>query len=236
MSTRILVVEDEPSYRETLRFLLEKEGFEVETASNGLAGVAAFTAHGADLVLLDLMLPRLSGAEVFQRLRMGSDVPVIFLTAKDEQHHKIAGLEAGADDYVTKPFSSRELLARIRAVLRRAEVRQRAHEEEDDLDVEEARGIRLDPERLTMTRNGVATPLPPKEFALFITLMRSRGRVLTRGILIDRVWGSDFYGDTKTLDVHIKRLRSKIEATPGKPEIIMTVRGVGYTFEPDAAE
>lgn len=228
MSERILVIEDEEAYRETLRFLLEKEGFVVETAANGSDGLAAATHWGPDLVLLDLMLPVMSGLEVFHRLRAKSNVPVIMVTAKAEEEHRVSGLEIGADDYVTKPFSARELLARIRAVLRRTSL-----DFDDDLDTQQlsARGITLNPERLTMERGGVATPLPPKEFALLYTLMQAQGRVLTRDTIISRVWGEDYYGDTKTLDVHIKRLRTKVEDDPSQPILIRTIRGLGYVFE-----
>lgn len=229
---RILLVDDEEAYRVSLRFLLEKEGFEVAVASNGLAALAEFASHKPDLVLLDLMLPRLSGVEVFRRIRATTDIPIIMVTAKDEQHHKVAGLELGADDYVTKPFASRELIARIRSVLRRAAGPDDAMDE--DVPAVEAWGIRLDPERLTMTKAGVVTPLPPKEFSLLLTLMRAQGRVLTRETLMDRVWGHDYGGDTKTLDVHVKRLRSRIEVVPSEPRILVTVRGVGYTVEPEA--
>lgn len=232
MRQRILVVEDEPAYREALKFLLEKEGFTVETASNGLAALAAFEARPPDLVLLDLMLPRLSGPEVFRRLRKVSQVPVIMVTAKDAPEQRATGLELGADDYVTKPFSGRELVARIRSVLRRSAAPEPVADAAASR-VEESRGIRLDPERLTMTMGGAVSSLPPKEFALLLELMRARGRVLTREVLIDRVWGADFMGDTKTLDVHVKRLRGRIEEAPGRPTKIVTLRGVGYTFEPD---
>lgn len=229
MSQRVLVIEDEEAYRETLDYLLRQEGFEVAVASNGLTGLETAKQFHPDVVLLDLMLPRLSGMEVMKRLREFSDVPVIMVTAKDEQHHKIAGLELGADDYVTKPYSVRELVARIRAVLRRTTA-----EPEDlllDEQVEEAAGISLNPERLTMTRDGAVVSLPPKEFALLLLLMRNRGRVIPRETIIARVWGEDYYGDTKTLDVHIKRLRARIEQDPAQPRLITTVRGVGYSFD-----
>ena len=225
--SRILLVEDEESFSDPLSFLLRREGFDVAIAETGTAGLAEFDANGADLVLLDLMLPGLSGLEVCRALRQRSSVPVIMLTAKDDEIDKVVGLELGADDYVTKPYSSRELLARIRAVLRR-------HAEPEELlaPTLEAGPVRMDVERHTVAVNGVAAALPLKEFELLEMLLRNAGRVLTRGQLIDRVWGSDYVGDTKTLDVHIKRLRSKIEADPANPQYILTVRGLGYKLEP----
>ncbi|PKQ26910.1 MAG: DNA-binding response regulator [Actinobacteria bacterium HGW-Actinobacteria-4] len=230
MTHRVLVIEDEEAYRETLKYVLTNEGFDVQVAANGAAGVDAFRDFHPDVVLLDLMLPRMSGTEVLRRIRLGSDVPVIMVTAKDEQHHKIAGLELGADDYVTKPYAARELIARIRAVLRRSAV---THEEalDEREPVETAHGITLNPERLTMERDGKVVPLPPKEFALLLLLMQNRGRVLTRETIIARVWGEDYVGDTKTLDVHMKRLRSRIEDVPAEPRLLVTVRSVGYTME-----
>ncbi|WP_199422765.1 response regulator transcription factor [Actinotalea solisilvae] len=222
--TRILVVEDEESYRDPLSYLLRKEGFDVSVAATGPDALDEFERVGADLVLLDLMLPGLSGIEVCRRLRQTSNVPVIMLTAKDSEIDKVVGLEIGADDYVTKPYSSRELLARIRAVLRR---RTEAPEALDDGALEVG-PVRLDPERHTVEVDGVATAFPLKEFELLEFLMRNAGRVLTRGQLIDRVWGSDYVGDTKTLDVHVKRIRAKIEADPGNPVRLQTVRGLGY--------
>lgn len=221
--TRILVVEDEESYRDPLAYLLRKEGFDVSLAATGPEALEEFARGGADLVLLDLMLPGLSGTEVCRQLRQRSTVPVIMLTAKDSEIDKVVGLEIGADDYVTKPYSSRELLARIRAVLRR---RQEAPVADDD--VLEVDGIRLDPDRHTVEVDGAPTAFPLKEFELLELLMRNAGRVLTRGQLIDRVWGSDYVGDTKTLDVHVKRLRAKIEADPATPVRLLTVRGLGY--------
>lgn len=226
---RVLVIEDEESYRDSLQFLLEREGFAVVLAATGPKGVEAFQRDGADLVLLDHMLPGLSGPEVFAAIRLKSDVPVIMVTAKDEQVDRIIGLEMGADDYVTKPYSGRELVARMRAVLRRVEAGNRGIlDEPERLTVA---GITLDPERLMLTRDGQSTPVPPKEFALLHLLALNAGRVLPRQVIIDRVWGADYYGDTKTLDVHIKRIRSRIEANPAEPVLIQTVRGVGYTFE-----
>jgi two-component system response regulator RegX3 len=224
--TKILVVEDEASFSDALAYLLGREGFEVVVADNGQRAIEEFDRQGADLVLLDLMLPGLSGTEVCRQLRAKSNVPVIMLTAKDSEVDKVVGLELGADDYVTKPYSSRELVARIRAVLRRG------GEEDLPVDGTLTRGpVRIDVERHIVTINGVVTPLPLKEFELLEFLMRNSGRVLTRSQLIDRIWGSDYFGDTKTLDVHIKRLRSKIEADPANPTFIQTVRGLGYKCE-----
>ncbi|SEJ38833.1 response regulator transcription factor [Demequina mangrovi] len=226
---RILVVEDEESYRDSLQVLLEREGFTVALAATGTAGVEAFVRDGADIILLDLMLPGMSGAEVFRAVRERSDVPVIMVTAKDDQVDRIIGLELGADDYVTKPYSGRELIARVRAVLRRVGAGARdIAEEPERLTVA---GITLDPERLQLTRDGHTQSLPPKEFALLHLLAQNAGRVLPRQVIIDRVWGSDYFGDTKTLDVHIKRIRSRVEDDPSEPVLIQTVRGVGYSFE-----
>ena len=225
--TRILVVEDEPSFSEAISFLLRKEGFEVGVAETGQAGLDEFDRHGADLILLDLMLPGLSGTEVCRQIRSKSQVPIIMLTAKDTEIDKVVGLELGADDYVTKPYSSRELIARINAVLRRAQ--------NPEIEIENGiitiGPVRLDIDRHQMSLDGKAVPLPLKEFELLEFLMRNSGRVLTRAQLIDRVWGSDYFGDTKTLDVHIKRLRAKIEKDPAEPIFIQTVRGLGYKFE-----
>ncbi|WP_400995892.1 response regulator [Agromyces sp. GXQ0307] len=224
--TRILLVEDEIALSDPLSFLLEREGYDVEVAADGLAAVGAFDRDGADLVLLDLMLPGLPGTEVCREIRQRSNVPIIMLTAKDSEVDIVVGLELGADDYVTKPYSTRELLARIRAVLRR-------RIEPDDLDeaVIEGGRVRMDVDRHTVEVDGEAVAMPLKEFELLELLMRNAGRVLTRGQLIDRVWGSDYFGDTKTLDVHIKRIRSKIEVTPSEPVQLVTVRGLGYRFE-----
>jgi two-component system, OmpR family, response regulator RegX3 len=225
--TRVLVVEDEESFSEALAYMLRKEGYEVALAGTGPAALEEFDRSGADLVLLDLMLPGLPGTEVCRQLRQRSKVPVIMLTAKDGEVDKVVGLELGADDYVTKPFSSRELVARIRAVLRRgADV--------DDLvpGTVEAGPVRMDVERHVVTVDGRTAPMPLKEFDLLELLMRNAGRVLTRMQLIDRVWGSDYVGDTKTLDVHVKRLRAKIEPDPANPRYLVTVRGLGYKFEP----
>ncbi|WP_277454155.1 response regulator transcription factor [Janibacter sp. DB-40] len=224
--TRILVVEDEVSFSDPLSYLLEKEGYEVEVAENGPDAVSAFEADGADLVLLDLMLPGLSGIDVCRTIRQRSNVPVIMLTAKDGEIDKVVGLEIGADDYVTKPYSSRELLARIKAVLRR-----RAEPEELVPSTIEGGPVRMDVDRHVVAVDGEQIQLPLKEFELLEMLLRNAGRVLTRVQLIDRVWGSDYVGDTKTLDVHVKRLRAKVEPDPAKPVHIVTVRGLGYKFE-----
>jgi two-component system response regulator RegX3 len=225
--SRILVVEDEETLAEAISFLLSKEGFEVEIAEDGPAAVTAFEKNGADLILLDLMLPGLSGTEVCRQIRAKSSVPIIMLTAKDSEIDKVVGLEIGADDYVTKPYSSRELIARIRAVLRRGELGE-TNTVEGVLSVGP---IRLDSDRHVISVNNEQVALPLKEFELLEFLMRNSGRVLTRMQLIDRVWGSDYVGDTKTLDVHIKRLRAKIEKDPANPEMIQTVRGMGYKLE-----
>ncbi|KSU65753.1 MULTISPECIES: response regulator transcription factor [Micrococcaceae] len=223
--TRILIVEDEESLSDPLSFLLEREGFEVRIAEDGLVAVTEFERHGADLVLLDLMLPGQPGTEVIRQIRLNSQVPVIMLTAKDSEIDKVVGLELGADDYVTKPYSSRELLARIRAVLRR-----QGEGEELISNVVTAGPVRMDVERHMVSVDNTEVSMPLKEFELLEMLLRNAGRVLTRGQLIDRVWGSDYVGDTKTLDVHVKRLRSKIEPDPASPEHLVTVRGLGYKF------
>lgn len=225
--TRILVVEDEESFSDALSYMLRKEGFEVSVCANGPDGLEEYDRSGADLLLLDLMLPGLSGLEVCRQLRQKSDVPVIMLTAKDAEVDKVVGLEIGADDYVTKPFSARELVARIRAVLRR-----RGETDELPTAVLESGPVRMDVDRHVVTVNGAGTPMPLKEFELLEFLLRNSGRVLTRGQLIDRIWGSDYVGDTKTLDVHVKRLRAKLEPDPGRPRYLLTVRGLGYKFEP----
>ncbi|MCK9897573.1 response regulator transcription factor [Frankia sp. AgB32] len=225
--TRLLVVEDEESFSDALSFMLEREGFEVGVVADGPSALAEFDRRGADLVLLDLMLPGLSGTEVCRTLRTRSSVPIIMLTARDSEIDKVLGLELGADDYVTKPFSARELVARIRAVLRR-----RSETEEVAEATLEAGPVRMDVERHVVTVAGSAVTLPLKEFELLEMFLRNAGRVLTRGQLIDRVWGSDYVGDTKTLDVHVKRLRTKIEREPGNPRHLVTVRGLGYKFEP----
>jgi two-component system response regulator RegX3 len=224
--TRLLVVEDEESFSEALSFMLRREGFDVAVAGTGPDALEKFDQDGADLVLLDLMLPGLSGTEVCRSLRQHSTVPVIMLTARDAEVDKVVGLELGADDYVTKPFSSRELVARIRAVLRR-------HSEVGELlpSTLEVGPVRMDVDRHVASVDGTPVSLPLKEFELLEMLMRNAGRVLTRGQLIDRIWGSDYVGDTKTLDVHVKRLRGKIEPDPSAPRHLVTVRGLGYKFE-----
>ena len=226
--TKILVVEDEKSFSEPLAFLLGKEGYEVVVAADGNEALAKFEKSGADLVLLDLMLPGMSGTEVCRQIRTTSNVPIIMLTAKDDEVDKVVGLELGADDYVTKPYSARELLARVRAVLRRGA------DTGVDLDagpLVQVGEIKLDVDRHIVTFKGENIALPLKEFELLEFLMRNAGRVLTRIQIIDRIWGNDYVGDTKTLDVHIKRLRSKLEKDPANPELIQTVRGLGYKME-----
>jgi two-component system, OmpR family, response regulator RegX3 len=225
---RVLVVEDEESFSDALSYMLRKEGFEVSVAATGPTALTEFDRTGADIVLLDLMLPEMSGTEVCRELRQRSHVPIIMVTARDSEIDKVVGLEIGADDYVTKPYSPRELVARIRAVLRRRSA--------DQVDVAAptlaAGPVRMDVERHVVTVDGTTVQLPLKEFELLELLLRNAGRVLTRGQLIDRVWGADYVGDTKTLDVHVKRLRSKVEPEPSTPRFIVTVRGLGYKFEP----
>jgi two-component system response regulator RegX3 len=225
---RVLVVEDEESFSDALSYMLRKEGFEVSVAATGTAALTEFDRTGADIVLLDLMLPEMSGTEVCRQLRSRSNVPIIMVTARDSEIDKVVGLEIGADDYVTKPYSPRELVARVRAVLRR----QSGEAVEVTAPTLAAGPVRMDVERHVVTVSGDAVPLPLKEFELLEMLLRNAGRVLTRGQLIDRVWGADYVGDTKTLDVHVKRLRSKIEPEPSTPRHIVTVRGLGYKFEP----
>jgi len=227
--TRVLIVEDEESLADPLAFLLRKEGFETTIAGDGPSALAEFERQGADIVLLDLMLPGMSGTDVCKQLRARSSVPVIMVTARDSEIDKVVGLELGADDYVTKPYSARELIARIRAVLRRGAD---ADTEPADSGLLEAGPVRMDVDRHVVHVNGDPIALPLKEFDLLEYLLRNSGRVLTRGQLIDRVWGADYVGDTKTLDVHVKRLRSKIEADPAKPRHLVTVRGLGYKLEP----
>ncbi len=223
--TRILVVEDEESYRDALAYMLRREGFDVVEAADGTQGLAEFDRFGADLVLLDLMMPGLGGNEVCRQLRARGSTPVIMVTARDSEIDKVVGLEIGADDYVTKPFSHRELVARIRAVLRRGQ--------DADLvpDVIEVAPVRMDVERHEVSLDGTRVKLALKEFELLEMLLRNAGKVLTRGQLIDRIWGADYVGDTKTLDVHIKRLRSKLEADPANPQYLLTVRGLGYKYQ-----
>ncbi|MGV0793913.1 two-component sensory transduction protein RegX [Mycolicibacterium sp. XJ1819] len=226
--TSVLIVEDEESLADPLAFLLRREGFEATVVTDGPSALAEFERSGADIVLLDLMLPGMSGTDVCRQLRARSSVPVIMVTARDSEIDKVVGLELGADDYVTKPYSARELIARIRAVLRRGA-------DNDDAAVGdgvlESGPVRMDVERHVVSVNGNPITLPLKEFDLLEYLMRNSGRVLTRGQLIDRVWGADYVGDTKTLDVHVKRLRSKIEPDPANPVHLVTVRGLGYKLE-----
>lgn len=225
--SRILVVEDEQSFSDALSFMLRKEGFDVSVAADGHSALDTFHREGADIVLLDIMLPGIPGTEVCRQIRNVSQVPIIMVTAKDSEIDKVVGLELGADDYVTKPFSSRELVARIRAVLRRRGPEQAAASESTLA----AGDIVMDVDRHVVTVASQPVKLPLKEFELLEVLMRNAGRVLTRGQLIDRVWGSDYVGDTKTLDVHVKRLRSKIEPNPAEPSVLVTVRGLGYKLE-----
>ncbi len=224
--THILLVEDEAALSEPLAFLLKREGYDVTVAEDGPTALSEFDRVSADLILLDLMLPGIPGTEVCREIRVRSSVPIIMLTAKDSEVDIVVGLELGADDYVTKPYSTRELLARIRAVLRR---RVESDELEDD-GILEAGSVRMDVDRHTVAVGGSEIPMPLKEFELLELLLRNSGRVLTRGQLIDRVWGSDYFGDTKTLDVHIKRIRSRIEDNPSEPSMLVTVRGLGYRF------
>jgi two-component system response regulator RegX3 len=224
--TRVLVVEDEINLREPLVYLLQREGYDVIEAEDGNTALELFQSMGADLVLLDLMLPGLSGNEVCRAIRAESSVPVIMVTAKDTEIDKVVGLEIGADDYVTKPYSTRELLARMKAVLRRG-----AEPQVAEFGVLKAGPVVMDIERHVVTVNGEKVQMPLKEFELLELLMENVNRVLTRGQIIDRVWGSNYFGDTKTLDVHVKRIRSKIEEDPARPRHLLTVRGLGYKFE-----
>lgn len=223
---KIMVVEDEPAIVDALEYGLAAEGFDVVAATDGTRSLELFDRERPDLVLLDVMLPGMSGTEVCKQLRATTAVPIIMLTAKDSEIDKVVGLELGADDYMTKPFSMRELAARVRAVLRRG----------GDWDIPdmgaplEVRGVRIDPERHEVNVRGERVELPPKEFALLELLVRNAGRVMTRDLIIDRIWGADYVGDTKTLDVHIKRIRGRIEADPRNPDLIVTIRGVGYKF------
>lgn len=227
--TRVLIVEDEPSLAEPLAFLLRKEGFEVAVSVDGPSALESFERSGADIVLLDLMLPGMSGTEVCKQLRLKSSVPVIMVTARDSEIDKVVGLEIGADDYVTKPYSARELIARIRAVLRRGA---EPFEEDEAAEIVLSCGpVVMDVERHVVTVDKHPVTMPLKEFELLEYLLRNAGRVLTRQQLIERVWGADYVGDTKTLDVHVKRLRAKLEDDPGKPVHLITVRGLGYKLE-----
>jgi two-component system response regulator RegX3 len=223
----VLVVEDEQSLREPLVYILEREGFEVFEAADGPTALVQWKERKPDLILLDLMLPGMSGVDVCREIRNHSTVPIIMVTAKDSEVDKVVGLEIGADDYVVKPYSTRELLARIKAVLRRGSV----PDARQPRTVIEAGPVRIDTDRHSVTVSGVAVTLPLKEFELLEYLIDNANRVLTRGQIIDRVWGSNYYGDTKTLDVHVKRIRGKIEPDPANPRFLMTVRGLGYKFE-----
>ena len=225
--TRVLVIEDEESFREALSYMLTREGYEVFLAPDGASGIRDFDTHRPDLVLLDIMLPEVSGTDVCRAIRAKSRTPIIMLTAKDSEVDKVVGLEIGADDYVTKPFATQELLARMRAVLRRST----SEVADFDQAVLEGGPVRMDIERHEVSVNGTKTPMPLKEFELLEMLIRNSGRVLTRGQLMDRVWGSNYFGDGKTLDVHIKRIRAKIEPDPANPVYLTTVRGLGYRFE-----
>jgi two-component system, OmpR family, response regulator RegX3 len=224
--TKVLVVEDEQSLREPLVFMLEKEGYQVIEADNGELALAKFESEGPDIILLDLMIPKLDGNQVCKQIRLSSNIPIIMLTAKDSEVDKVVGLEIGADDYVTKPYSTRELLARMKAVLRRKV--EPAVATDSVLTVGE---LQLDSDRHQVTLSGRPIAFPLKEFELLELLMENVNRVLTRGQIIDRVWGANYFGDTKTLDVHIKRIRSKIEDDPARPKYIQTVRGLGYKLE-----
>jgi two-component system response regulator RegX3 len=224
-----MVVDDEDSLLEAIRYALSREGMEVVTARDGAQAVLDFERERPDLLVLDLMLPGLSGWDVCRRVRTSSQVPILMLTARDNEVDRVVGLEMGADDYVTKPFSLRELVARVRALLRRAG--QAQAQSPVNGSVIEAAGIRLDQERHEVTVRGEPVSLPLKEFELLEILMENRNRVLTRQTLIDRVWGFDYVGDTKTLDVHVKRLRARLEEDRHEPKLIVTVRGVGYRFD-----
>ncbi|MEY4437283.1 MAG: hypothetical protein RL100_747 [Actinomycetota bacterium] len=226
--TKVLIVEDEQSLREPLVYLLKKEGFETAEAEDGQKAIETFDKGGIDLILLDLMLPGISGNEVCRIIRQTSQVPIIMITAKDSEIDKVVGLEIGADDYVTKPYSTRELLARMKAVLRR---QGQVVNSEAGPGILEAGSVRMDLDRHIVEVHGEKISMPLKEFELLELLLENVNRVLTRGQIIDRVWGANYYGDTKTLDVHIKRIRSKIEDDPARPEHLLTVRGLGYKFE-----
>ncbi|MGH2757248.1 MAG: response regulator transcription factor [Actinomycetota bacterium] len=223
--TRVLLVEDEAGIAEPLAYQLERAGFDTKWVTDGRVGLESFEARGADLVILDLMLPGMAGEDVCKAIRRTSNVPIIMLTARDTEIDRVVGLELGADDYVTKPFSTRELIARVKAVMRRAEPRS-----EGEVPVLEGGGIRVDLDRYEVTVRGEPVHLPLKEFEVLELLMQNAGRVVTRETLIDRVWGSNYFGDMRTLDVHIKRLRAKLEAEPRAPKHILTVRGIGYRF------
>ena len=224
---KLLLIEDEEGFGEALEYQLKREGYEVERVTDGNTGLQRFKTHGADLVLLDLMLPGMSGEDVCKEIRRDSNVPIIMLTAKDAELDKVLGLELGADDYVTKPFSARELSARVKAVLRRSTTESTSPD-----GVLEGGGVRLDPDRFEVTVRGEGVHLPRKEFELLELLMENAGRVLSRETLIDRIWGTDYFGDSRTLDVHIKRLRAKCEENPHEPAHLITIRGLGYKFVP----
>lgn len=226
--TKILIVEDEASFSEALEFLLKREGFDVEVADDGRRAIDQFEKNGADLILLDLMIPEVSGTEVCRIIRTTSQVPIIMLTAKDAEIDKVVGLELGADDYVTKPYSSRELLARIKAVLRR---QTSGSENLDSPGTLNVGPIQMNIDKHQVSVKGISISLPLREFELLEFFMRNPSRVLTRNQIIDRVWGGDYFGDTKTLDVHVKRLRAKIEADPANPVLLQTIRGLGYKLE-----
>ena len=223
---RILIVEDEGSLADSVRYNLEREGFIVTVASDGRRALERFRAEPPALVILDLMLPEISGLDLCRTIRAESDVPIIMVTAKDSEADKVAGLELGADDYVTKPFSIRELVSRVRALLRRTRVRP----DGVPLDVLIGGPVEMDVVRHEVVVGGEAASFPPKEFELLETFLRRKGRLLTRDFLIEEVWGTDYFGDTKTLDVHVKRLRKKIESDPHNPSHLVTVRGLGYKF------
>ena len=225
--SKVLLIEDEESFGEALAYQLTREGYEVDRVTDGAVGLQRFKSSGADIVLLDLMLPGMAGEDVAREIRRSSRVPVIMLTAKDTELDKVLGLELGADDYMTKPFSTRELVARMKSVLRRTST--------DVASVDgilEAGGIRLDPDRFEVTVRGEPVHLPRKEFELLELLMENLGRVLSRDTLIDRIWGPEYFGDSRTLDVHIKRLRAKCEIDPHDPRHLVTIRGLGYKFVP----
>ena len=225
--SKVLLIEDEESFGEALAYQLKREGYDVDRVTDGAAGLERFKANGADLVLLDLMLPGMAGEDVCKEIRRNSHVPVIMLTAKDAELDKVLGLELGADDYVTKPFSTRELIARMKSVLRRS-----SSDVASADGVLEAGGVRLDPDRFEVTVRGETVHLPRKEFELLELLMENLGRVLSRETLIDRIWGPEYFGDSRTLDVHIKRLRVKCEEDPHEPRHLVTIRGLGYKFVP----
>ncbi len=225
--SKVLLIEDEESFGEALSYQLKREGYEVDHVTDGVRGLEKFKADGADLVLLDLMLPGMAGEDICKEIRRASHVPVIMLTAKDAELDKVLGLELGADDYVTKPFSTRELIARMKAVLRRSSADAASAD-----GVLEAGGVRLDPDRFEVTVRGEQVHLPRKEFELLELLMENVGRVLSRETLLDRIWGPEYFGDSRTLDVHVKRLRAKCEENPHDPKHLVTIRGLGYKFVP----